>query len=194
MNYCELSESDDEHMVDDGVRELLAKVREVFDIDIEDVDVPYDDEYMMSFEKFKDEYKNSMKIFLENFRKFDKKQKMSQELTGFIYRLSSKSGTTYLDQMKQMCNDFMESEGIEELKKDLENSQKILRKFFKISSLAKELNINNDYMCYICLERGFDTMIEPCGHVICNSCSKGAIQQCPFCRSDITKFKKLIIG
>lgn len=194
MNYCELSESEDDTMVGDEARELLAKVREAFDIDIEDVDVPDDDEYMKSFEKFKEEYKNYMKIFLENFRKFDKKEKMSQELTGFIYRLSSKSDTTYLDQMKQMCNDFMESEGIEDLKKDLENSQKILRKFFKISSFAKELNINNDYMCYICLERGFDTMIEPCGHVICNSCSKGAIQQCPFCRSDITKFKKLIIG
>ena len=194
MNYCELSESEDDTMVGDEARELLAKVREAFDIDIEDVDVPDDDEYMKSFEKFKEEYKNYMKIFLENFRKFDKKEKMSQELTGFIYRLSSKSDTTYLDQMKQMCNDFMESEGIEELKKDLENSQNILRKFFKISSFAKELNINNDYMCYICLERGFDTMIEPCGHVICNSCSKGAIQQCPFCRSDITKFKKLIIG
>ena len=139
MNYCELDGDSGSECVDESTHALIRKVRETFDIDNEDVDIPDDDEYMKSFNKFQEEYKNSMKIYLEN-------------------------------------------------------SQNILRKFFKISSFARDLNINNDYMCFICLERGFDTMIEPCGHVICESCSKGAIQQCPFCRADIRKFKKLIIG
>ena len=194
MNYCELEDDSDNERVDESTHQLIRKVRETFDIDLEDVDVPDDDEYMESFNKFQEEYKNSMKIYLENFKKFDKKVKASHDMIGFMTALSSKSNGEYIDQMRTMCDTFIKSEGIEDLKKDLENSQKILRKFFKISSFAKDLNINNDYMCFICLERGFDTMIEPCGHVICDSCSKGAIQQCPFCRADIRKFKKLIIS
>ena len=107
MNYCELDGDSGSECVDESTHALIRKVRETFDIDNEDVDIPDDDEYMKSFNKFQEEYKNSMKIYLENFKNFDKKEKMSQELTGFMSSLSSKSNGEYIDQMKSMCDEFI---------------------------------------------------------------------------------------
>ena len=199
MNYTDLDEIPDSEpsgygTIDESLQSLIQEVKTYFEPDHGSVEVPLDDKYLKCFGEFKEEYTKEMQNYLKILNEFEKKQFMADTLLGFSITMGSKSDGKYVDKIKDIINEFIESEKIDELKKELQNSQEIIRKFYKISSIAKDLSMNNEYFCFICLERGIDTMIEPCGHVICESCSKGAIQQCPFCRANINSFKKLIIA
>ena len=201
MNYTDLNEISDSDSggigygtVDESLQSLIQEVKTYFEPDYESVEVPLDDKYLKCFGEFKEEYTNEMQNYLKILKKFEEKQTMADTLLGFSITMGSKSDGKYVDKIKDIINEFIESEKLDELKKELQNSQEIIRKFYKISSIAKDLSMNNEYFCFICLERGIDTMIEPCGHVICESCSKGAIQQCPFCRANISSFKRLLIA
>jgi rubrerythrin len=197
MNYSVIdndSPDDDNGLIDESLHTILQDVKLLFEPENGDVEIAEDDKYLKCFQEFKEDYKNSMKIYLENSKTFEKKREMTNAIVGFSLTMAKKTDGKYVSRIKDLVNEFVESEKLEELKKDLENSEMNIRKLFKISSLTKDLSMNNEYYCFICLERGIDTMIEPCGHVICESCSKGAIQQCPFCRANINSFKKLIIG
>lgn len=42
------------------------------------------------------------------------------------------------------------------------------------------------WTCRVCLSSEVDTMVVPCGHVLCHRCSS-AVAKCPFCRRSVTK-------
>ena len=39
--------------------------------------------------------------------------------------------------------------------------------------------------CPICLERPKDTVLIPCGHVLCKGCAEKIMAVCPMCRADV---------
>ena len=53
--------------------------------------------------------------------------------------------------------------------------------------------IVNKYDCTICYERHFDTVLVPCGHVICQQCSNTATH-CYFCRMSIKLKQKIYLN
>lgn len=56
-----------------------------------------------------------------------------------------------------------------------------------IGQLKQRLdNIQQAFVCKICMDAKIDTVLIPCGHwVCCNACGQN-IDKCPLCRSDIT--------
>ncbi|CAB3229770.1 unnamed protein product [Arctia plantaginis] len=47
--------------------------------------------------------------------------------------------------------------------------------------------IDNNKSCVACLEEIVQPCVLPCGHIFCLSCSYGALETCPLCRSPFTK-------
>jgi hypothetical protein len=61
--------------------------------------------------------------------------------------------------------------------------------------LCTEADIMSKYMCFVCLERPVDTFIDPCGHVVCQSCSsRSSLHVCPFCRGSVRQFRTMYLG
>ena len=53
-------------------------------------------------------------------------------------------------------------------------------------SAARQLDeLKAAHTCAICLTRRVDTLLEPCGHLMCRLCVGGCAARCPFCRSSI---------
>mmetsp|Transcript_5976 Transcript_5976/g.8935 ORF Transcript_5976/g.8935 Transcript_5976/m.8935 type:complete len:534 (+) Transcript_5976:132-1733(+) len=50
--------------------------------------------------------------------------------------------------------------------------------------------IEDDLLCKICYEREMDCALLPCGHMVCQQCSK-RIHSCPHCRKAFTRVQKL---
>lgn len=46
------------------------------------------------------------------------------------------------------------------------------------------------WMCRVCLANEVDTVVTPCGHVLCQRCS-AAVSRCPFCRRPVTKSQRM---
>ncbi|KAG0589167.1 hypothetical protein KC19_1G000400 [Ceratodon purpureus] len=46
------------------------------------------------------------------------------------------------------------------------------------------------WTCRICLTNEVDTIVIPCGHVLCQRCST-ALSKCPFCRRQVTKCQRI---
>ncbi|KAJ7566796.1 hypothetical protein O6H91_02G118900 [Diphasiastrum complanatum] len=57
----------------------------------------------------------------------------------------------------------------------------------KADAASKEIELlKSAWSCRVCLSLEVDTMILPCGHVLCQRCSS-AVSKCPFCRRPISK-------
>lgn len=46
------------------------------------------------------------------------------------------------------------------------------------------------WTCRVCLTNEVDTIVVPCGHVLCQRCSS-AVTRCPFCRHQVTKSQRI---
>ena len=185
MQYAEL---DQEEAVDTmGITELIGNIRDYFDVDEDHDEV--DQEYVKTFEKFREEYTACMRQYLKAAKDFDGKSERRRTLENFLALLND----NYKDKAIELVDQFIQVEKLEETKKEMETLQKKVRIFYNTARYIKDLNVN-DYLCYVCLERGISMYIEPCGHVLCKSCSEGTLQSCPFCRADINCFKKLLLG
>lgn len=42
------------------------------------------------------------------------------------------------------------------------------------------------WTCRVCISNEVDTIVVPCGHVLCHRCS-AAVTRCPFCRRAVSK-------
>ena len=97
----------------------------------------------------------------------------------------------YQLQSKEMLLDF---------DKDIKN----LRKRYSNKDVDKHLQSCPDKMCIICIDSERDTIMNPCGHVVCCfSCTEKVFSnkqfsknnaRCPICRKNIQSFKKLLFA
>lgn len=56
----------------------------------------------------------------------------------------------------------------------------------------------SQFLCFVCLENSVDTFLDPCGHVICESCWRrstmtGRSFACPGCRTIVKEPKKMFM-
>lgn len=63
-----------------------------------------------------------------------------------------------------------------------------------MNKIANNKNINDVYLCIICLENIKDILFTPCNHLlVCNKCISKLGDNCPICRKEIEKKIKIYL-
>jgi archaellum component FlaC len=98
---------------------------------------------------------------------------LKAKLLSVIDNYESESG---IDTLTQQCG---------ELKGQLEAMKKVLQNT-EAERYAK-------YTCFICMDRPIDLFIDPCGHVVCETCWTNTRnkRECPGCRGSTHGVKKI---
>jgi E3 ubiquitin-protein ligase MYLIP len=61
-----------------------------------------------------------------------------------------------------------------------------------VGELRQKLdNIQQAFICKICMDAKIDTVLIPCGHWVCCSVCGSNIDKCPLCRTDITLHQRV---
>lgn len=71
---------------------------------------------------------------------------------------------------------------------DLHQSQKLRAKYNQLKRRLE--SVIESHLCCICMDRQVSIVLCPCGHMICESCSK-QVEQCPQCRKYIESCQKV---
>ncbi|KAK8814110.1 hypothetical protein WA158_007972 [Blastocystis sp. Blastoise] len=85
--------------------------------------------------------------------------------------------TSTKNMMQQLLDKQREIEKLDQLIKEREKSRN------------KDNHKNS--ICQICYQNEIDTFVDPCGHVICSSCSHQLKQVCPFCKQRVQGYKRV---
>lgn len=196
MNFAELGEEDDH---DTKVRMMsvydrLLRLRSVLEYEtFSDTDVvPH--EIITQLNELKKEYLEIVpEVLVGYFKLQDKKEKASQILS-IIDKFGNKD-VLYVQQLAELVEQFDKDEGITEYAEQLREKTKKMLAMRKVFSLCGEMDIMSNYMCFVCLERPVNVFIDPCGHVICDVCSKrSGLHICPYCRRQVNVYKKMFLG
>jgi hypothetical protein len=67
-----------------------------------------------------------------------------------------------------------------------------------MKAVLRKPRVANRYLCFVCLENSVDTFLDPCGHVLCASCTlKSSMVThpflCPGCRTIVSEPKKMFM-
>mgnify|MGYP003654746627 CR=1 FL=1 len=195
MEYAELSDDDDYHNQD--IETLVSKIKKEFDIDWNVQDSPEIDSnsaYMSALTELKGDYKKEMATLLENNKLFKDFSTKFSAVEKAVMSISTSTQDTYTPKLLEILQECNDSHNIEEIKKKIINSTSKVLKCKKELSITNECGVGNNYICFICLDRGVDTMINPCGHVACSRCVEmSKFDLCPFCRTNVQSTKKFFV-
>ena len=76
-----------------------------------------------------------------------------------------------------------------DIKEFLHHAKIISDLSLSIINIINKQNSNVDNSCKICFDSQISHTFNPCGHTVCENCSKLSI--CPFCRINIVSVIKL---
>jgi hypothetical protein len=98
------------------------------------------------------------------------------------------------EQLETLISTFRKEEKIDELEAALKDIDKKRAEYKSIFRILKDVETHNIYCCFLCLERNVTIFIDPCGHLMCETCEKKlGGSSCPFCRSSVKLFKKMFL-
>jgi hypothetical protein len=196
MNFAELNDEDDHEskvrMM--NVYDRLLRLRTILECDSSFEEECEKHEITEKLENLKTEYLDIVPEVLVGFFKLqDKKDKASLVLS-IIDKLGNKD-MLYVKQIEELVEQFDKDERITEFAEQLKEKTKKMMTLRRIFSLCAETDIMSNYMCFLCLERPVDIFIDPCGHVICKTCSERSnLLVCPYCRASVRNYKKMFLG
>jgi SNF2 family DNA or RNA helicase len=113
----------------------------------------------------------------------------NNEMDAFIKRISSMVMITLILRLKQCCNspNIVISSMKKLSNKSIKEAIETLDYYNENKSLESE--------CIICLDKLGNTIIDPCGHKVCDTCRdalyKYKITSCPMCRSKFTTIRDI---
>tara|TARA_R110002074_G_scaffold105525_1_gene227946 strand:- start:3015 stop:3593 length:579 start_codon:yes stop_codon:yes gene_type:complete len=192
MDYAEISDSEDYY--NDEIETLISKLKISFDFDgnHQNVEIDTDSEYVRALTDLKSEYKNEMVKLMKNTKMFNDFQEKFEHIEVSVRGLLHEK---YAVKLTEIVQEFRDSHNITEIKENIKNSEIKILKLKKELSLTHDCGVGNQYICFICLDRGVDTLLNPCGHVICSTCMQHQNpQSCPYCRGTIQSSKKFFLG
>ena len=120
--------------------------------------------------------------------------KINSQDEKILFQMLTKKHQNSLQQICESINITKYNQLIESKKlEDIINKQQYQYAIFNDSIQKKETQLKHKYDCTICYERHFDTVLVPCGHVICQQCSNTATH-CYFCRMSIKLKQKIYLN
>lgn len=140
-----------------------------------------------------DEYKQMTDTIIETTKKYDN---MSQKLLK-VKRIMNELDPSPLfgEQLENLIATFRKEEKIDELETALNDIDKKRAEYKSIFRILKDVETHNIYCCFLCLERNVTIFVDPCGHLMCETCEKKLSgSSCPFCRTSVKLFRKMFLS
>jgi uncharacterized protein YeeX (DUF496 family) len=195
MNFAELDEEDDNGakvlMMDTYDR--LLRLRNILEFEENDKPIPRHEMFGI-MESLKKEYLDVVPEVLIGYMDLHAKKEKASHILTVMDKLGNKD-VKYVEILSQLIEQFDKDEGISVLAEELKEKTTKMISMRNVFSLCKDADVMSNYMCFVCLERPVTEFIDPCGHVICEQCSKrSALHVCPFCRGSVRQFKKMFLG
>jgi len=193
MNFAEIDNDDDN---DAKVKMMntydrLLRLRSILEFEEHHVEkhTLYD-----SVESLKKEYIDLVTEVLIGYMNLESKKEKASQMLSILDKLGNKD-VKYVDLLSQVIDQFDQDEQITESAEKLEEKTRKMLSIRNVFSLCKEADVMSSYMCFVCLERPVNVFLDPCGHVICQTCSdRISIRVCPFCRSPVRQCQKMFLG
>ena len=137
-----------------------------------------------------DEYKKLTETIIDATKRYDK---IAAKLTKVKHIMNELDPSPLFgEQLETLIATFREEEKIDELEEALNEIDKKRAEYKSIFRILKDVETHNIYCCFLCLERNVTIFVDPCGHLMCETCEKKlGGSSCPFCRSSVKYFKKM---
>lgn len=195
MNFAELDEEDDNGakvlMMDTYDR--LLRLRSI--LEFEEIEKPIPKhELFDSVDSLKKEYLDVVAEVLTGYMNMHAKKEKASLMLSVLDKLGNKD-VKYVELLREVIEQFDRDECITEDAEKLKEKTAEMLSIRNVFSLCKDADVMSNYMCFVCLERPVTEFIDPCGHVICEHCSKrSALHVCPFCRGSVRQYRKMFLG
>jgi hypothetical protein len=194
MNFAELDEEDDHGakvMMMDTYDRLL-RLRSI--LEFEDYEPIPKHDLIDTMENLKKDYLDVVSEVLIGYMNMHAKKEKASNMLCILDKFGNKD-VKYVEMLKEVIEQFDRDECITEDAEKLKEKTKKMLAMRNVFSLCKDADVMSAYMCFVCLERPVTEFIDPCGHVICEQCSKrSALHACPFCRGSVRQYKKMFLG
>jgi len=192
MNFAEIDEEGDarQKVALMDTYDRLLRLRNLLEHDIfhpKEVPPIIDD-----LKKLKSDYLELLEEILFGYVALEPKKERANTILALFERFGN-NDMKYVEQMKELVEQFDKDEGVTELAEQLREKTERLLGMKKVFELCTECDVMSKYMCFLCLDRTVRVFLDPCGHVVCDECSKRNLSSCPFCRGRIMQFKKMFI-
>ena len=195
MNFAELDEEDDNGakvlMMDTYDR--LLRLRSILEFEENDKPIPKH-EMFDSLDQLKSEYLDMVAEVLTGYMNMHAKKEKASHMLSVLDKLGNKD-VKYVQLLREVIEQFDRDECITEDAEKLKEKTIEMLSIRNVFSLCKDADVMSSYMCFVCLERPVTEFIDPCGHVICEQCSRrSALHVCPFCRGSVRQYRKMFLG
>jgi len=194
MNFAELDEEDDNGakvlMMDTYDR--LLRLRSILEYD-DNKPIPKH-ELFDTLDNLKKEYLDVVSEVLVGYMDLHSKKQKVSNMMCILDKLGN-NDVKYVHMLKEVIEQFDQDECITEDSEKLNEKTAKMLSIRNVFSLCKDADVMSNYMCFVCIERPVTMFIDPCGHVICEQCSKlSAVHTCPFCRGSVRQCRKMFLG
>jgi hypothetical protein len=195
MNFAELDEEEDNGakvlMMDTYDR--LLRLRSILEFEENDKPIPKH-ELFDTLDSLKKEYLDVVAEVLTGYMNMHAKKEKASLMLSVLDKLGNKD-VKYVELLREVVEQFDRDECITEDAEKLKEKTIEMLSLKNVFSLCKDADVMSSYMCFVCLERPVTEFIDPCGHVICEQCSKrSALHVCPFCRGSVRQYRKMFLG
>ena len=195
MNFAELDEEEDNGakvlMMDTYDR--LLRLRSILEFEENDKPIPKH-ELFDSIDSLKKEYLDVVAEVLTGYMNMHAKKEKASLMLSVLDKLGNKD-VKYVELLREVVEQFDRDECITEDAEKLKEKTIEMLSIRNVFSLCKDADVMSNYMCFVCLERPVTEFIDPCGHVICEHCSKrSSLHVCPFCRGSVRQYRKMFLG
>lgn len=145
----------------------------------------YDDEVTEPIDntaiaQYVEPYKQAIDNLITQQNILEAKNKEIQELKNLVASIENK--TPHTEKLEKIIDEFCQDGSVEKIKADYTAARREYSKFRSIFTLCKNMDLLNSYLCFVCLANPVDVCLNPCGHVLCKSCTGKIGSTCPFCR------------
>jgi len=193
MNFAEIdTEEDTENKVLlMNTYDRLIHLRNILETDeFQPKEIPED--VISTLTETKKTYLALVEEVLVGYMKLQPKKEKASMLLSFIQKFGNKD-IEYVSMLHTLVEQFDADENITETALDLKMKTEKMLGYKKVFDLCADADIMSRYMCFLCLERPITSVIDPCGHVVCEECSQRT-QICPFCRRSVQAFRKMYLA
>ena len=138
------------------------------------------------------EYKQLNDSIIDSTKQYDNLAQKLRNVKRIMNELDP--SPVFAKQLEQLIATFRKEEKIDELEAALNDIDKKRAEYKSIFRILKDVETHNIYCCFLCLERNVTIFVDPCGHLMCETCEKKlGGSSCPFCRSSVKLFRKMFL-